>query len=362
MSRHKIRLMPLTSLHIGSGEKLSNGCDFLVDDRFVYILDEAKIGAQLDVEHKPEMLRRWADAAYRLDLKQFLNSCHVDLRRVSRVLDNYASSFTFNSQLSSFIRDGQDCCYVPGSSIKGAIRTAIVTWLVNTKREKLLSSSSMRDAEKWEDELLGKIQQSFMRFIRVGDARLLNGEGKTEVINTVQLKIDKKTGRPMVDTIKQYCEVLKPEEINDLEFTLTIDTEGYERAFSSRIPGFEVKEMPTVLQSANNLFRLINAHTLRLINSELQKWQGGGSSVEKDKMVECLNNVKDEAEQCVAEGNHRCVMRMGNGSGWRFMTGAWAERLRDIAIGPYRSKTPKTRRIDEDSCDLLGFVMLELVD
>lgn len=360
MSRHKIKLMPLTSIHIGSGEKLSNGCDFLIDDKYVYILDDKKIAAELNALNNPNILKHWADAAYRLELKQFLTSKHVDLANVSRRLRNCTSGFTFISQLSPFIMDGSGRHYVPGSSIKGAIRTAIVTTLVEQKRRMLLSSTSMDNAKFWEDELLGKIQQSFMRFIRVGDASFINGNGVTEVINTVQLKIDKKTGRPTVDTIKQYCEVITAEERNDLEFILIIDTDHYELAANSNIRDFRVKQMPNELLSIRGLFSLINNHTLALITMELQKWQGVGASDESDKMVSCLRDIKSNIEDCIEDGNYCCVMRMGNASGWRFMTGAWAEGLKDIKIGPHKSKSPKTCRIEDKTSDLLGFVMLEI--
>lgn len=63
-----------------------------------------------------------------------------------------------------------------------------------------------------------------------------------------------------------------------------------------------------------------------------------------------------------------CVLRIGHGSGWRFITGAWSEKLNSfnpVVISAARPNNfryneynfPKTRRVDEE-CELLGFVKL----
>ena len=63
------------------------------------------------------------------------------------------------------------------------------------------------------------------------------------------------------------------------------------------------------------------------------------------------------------------MLRIGHGSGWRFITGAWSEQLKNFneivnASRPnsYRYTQydfPKSRRIDEDG-DVLGFVKLSM--
>ena len=55
-----------------------------------------------------------------------------------------------------------------------------------------------------------------------------------------------------------------------------------------------------------------------------------------------------------------CILRVGHASGWRFITGAWTERLDNFntdVVNATRPRNfryqdydfPKTRRVDEDS-------------
>jgi CRISPR/Cas system CSM-associated protein Csm5 (group 7 of RAMP superfamily) len=101
-----------------------------------------------------------------------------------------------------------------------------------------------------------------------------------------------------------------------------------------------------------------------LIEEEIKFWREldlSGSEDYIDNMIDILK----EAKKC--SKGLSCVLRIGHGSGWRFITGAWAESLhnfnRVVNISRPMNNNyldypfPKTRRIDEDS-DLLGFVKL----
>ena len=76
----------------------------------------------------------------------------------------------------------------------------------------------------------------------------------------------------------------------------------------------------------------------------------------------------EQTQSCEAE--KECVLRIGHGSGWRFITGAWTENLDyfySVVVPVSRPKNfkyeqfdfPKTRRVD-DECELLGFVKLSI--
>ncbi len=113
------------------------------------------------------------------------------------------------------------------------------------------------------------------------------------------------------------------------------------------------------------LFYLINCHTKSLLDSEINYW----SNVEKIGADDYISALETISEKIDLDNKKTCVLRIGHGSGWRFMTGAWTEKLNnfaDLVIPCSRPKNderyqeydfPKSRRIDEDS-DVFGFVKL----
>ena len=89
--------------------------------------------------------------------------------------------------------------------------------------------------------------------------------------------------------------------------------------------------------------------------------------------IEQLKDLLNIVNAC--KGTHSAIMRMGHGSGWRFMTGAWLERLSDDDFDKVVNEArlnniekyseydfPKSRRLEEKLCEPLGFVKLTLCD
>ena len=89
-----------------------------------------------------------------------------------------------------------------------------------------------------------------------------------------------------------------------------------------------------------------------------------------DNYISGLEEIRDEID---LDNKESCVLRIGHGSGWRFITGAWTEKLGNFTelvvpcSRPNNDKKyseydfPKSRRIDEDS-DVFGFVKLTKID
>ncbi|MCC8186835.1 MAG: hypothetical protein LIP08_04815 [Bacteroides sp.] len=121
--------------------------------------------------------------------------------------------------------------------------------------------------------------------------------------------------------------------------------------------------------SIPELLKTINQHTGKLIDEEISHWQeradkDTGETVER--YLSRLTWIRNEVTKC--DGSCSCILRVGHGSGWRFITGAWTEGLGNFtkevipASRPGNQKYesyafPKTRRISTEH-DLLGFVRL----
>jgi len=119
----------------------------------------------------------------------------------------------------------------------------------------------------------------------------------------------------------------------------------------------------------DDLFRLINQHTRNLVEQEIDYWDGKGD--DSADYVRSMEDVLSDINSCTAK---ECVLRLGQASGWRFITGAWLEatsrdvfRNEVVPLCRYRDKEfykqydfPKSRRIDDESF-LFGFVKLTIL-
>jgi CRISPR/Cas system CSM-associated protein Csm5 (group 7 of RAMP superfamily) len=164
----------------------------------------------------------------------------------------------------------------------------------------------------------------------------------------------------------QLIEALCPED--ETEFEMKLNIEGYNK---SREGCSTIGRLPNIMSSYGSLFEAINTHTIRLLDFELKYWEERSDRDDSDK-VECylekIESIKNKAENC-SKGKE-CVLRIGHGSGWNFITGGWARDLdnfESLVVPMSRPNNqkyneynfPKTRRVD-DSCELLGFVKLSL--
>ena len=165
-------------------------------------------------------------------------------------------------------------------------------------------------------------------------------------------------------TKSQLLEVLSPDD--EAIFELRLKTELYERAKVA------TALLPECMHTLPELFQTINQYTKNLIKQEISYWmerQDKDDSGKVDDYLERMRQLLAEVEQC--QIGKECVLRVGAGSGWRFITGAWTENWRtfETTVVPAARRNnqrytqfhfPKTRRVDEE-CDVLGFVKLSIL-
>lgn len=357
-----INIETLTAVHIGTGNILQKDYDFVckkVSDKDIKIgiVDPAKILKLIGQEN----IDAWTIAIENgRDTVDFIHqySPKSEIRDyTSRQIDSYLSNVP--RQIKEFIRDGLNRPYIPGSSIKGAIRTAVLACIIRNKAVsdiKIRNNNNRITASVMENELFDSDpQKDVFRYLQVGDA-LFDGY-RTAAYNMVN--INERRSQSFWDKSKQMStEVLLG---------------GAETTFKMKI--VENEESPLELQSLSNLLSAVNEHTLELLDDEINIWSEKNVDTYSEEKVEDyisqLKDMKQTAEECV--GKQACVLRIGQGSGWRFITGAWTERIGDEFLDvedAARPKNylyddymfPKSRRVEEDYCEPLGFVKLTLSD
>ncbi|MDR3129374.1 MAG: type III-A CRISPR-associated RAMP protein Csm5 [Tannerellaceae bacterium] len=359
-----LKIETLTPVHVGSGNLLYNNTDFVEakikgkDKYFLAIISEEKIWELLG--KREEHMNLWLTAiSKRENIKEFIRRFIPDAKSsdyAKRKMKLF-SSLGKTDTLKELIHNGMGYPYIPGSSIKGAIRTAVLASLVSGKQ--------YPSAQKVEKELFGQNPNNdIFRFLQVGDAYF--EKGSEIAIRLINLNI-----RDSKEELKDMSKSQLVETIGEKEsatFQLKFAQNHYQlfAAQNNRHPMIlPIKEIQTI----ESLFHLINTHTLKLVAEEIEIWK----KVEKTEgksYVKNMESIKKEIEAC-ADGKS-CILRIGHASGWRFITGAWTETLSnfqsDIVPVSRRDKGnykyqgypfPKTRRLDEGDY-LLGFVKLSV--
>lgn len=370
----KIKISTLTPVHIGSGNFLQYNMDFVQDydgeDSYLYVVDPKKILEFVGVERIDEWVKAIENGQ---SIKSFVRNASPK-NYSSRSILNFSNVKPADT-LKECIHNGMGLAYIPGSSIKGAIRTAVLaSYAGNVSGLEAKIDKSDKDrftgevkklkasAQKVEAELFGGDPNTdFFRFVQIGDAYFDEEcEVATNLINLNQTHKD-----TLIDESKhQIVEAIGSGL--DSEFQMKIAKNFYEFS-KSRCE--KIGNMPVGIQSVSSLFDVINEHTIKLVEDEIECWEN--CSIQgAEGYIENMKDILEKAQNC--QKGKECVLRIGHASGWRFITGAWVESLgnfKDLVIPVSRPKNdyyreynfPKSRRLDSDGF-ILGFVKLCICD
>ncbi|MDL2221429.1 type III-A CRISPR-associated RAMP protein Csm5 [Parabacteroides sp. OttesenSCG-928-N08] len=369
----EIKIKTLTSLHIGSGETLHQGNDFVEgkqqiggkEERILGIVDARKVMRLIGEEN----VEKWVQAIERGDrtgdiINVYAKEATVEdyTHRQLLLLSDLKPTDTLKEQM----HDGLGRPYIPGSSIKGAIRTAVLASLAthNTDYQNMLTNNGGKpSAKRVEADLFGRDpNKDVFRFLQVGDAYF--GESYEVALRMVNL--NERHKKSFWDTTKsQLIEAIGCDD--ESSFRLKLNMSHYEAA-----QGY-VKNIPGCMESLPSLFETINTHTQSLINKEIEFWEEKEESDSSGYVLDYIDRMKEMlAETQACRNGESCVLRIGHGSGWRFITGGWTEEydnFKSVVVPASRPNYwkydeysfPKTRRVD-DACELLGFVRLEIIN
>lgn len=387
----KIKIETLTAVHIGSGETLQYNNDYIKGKNkdgydILGIIEPRKVMNLIGEEHINEWVTSIESNKPTSEIiKIYAPNATIDSYS-KRIILFFADKTT--TELKEQIHDGMGRPYIPGSSIKGAIRTSILASLINKNDEGLIFTKdkfgtikkdkkgnvlvnataiekkyfSSIDSEVSRQLHITDSNSDIFRFLQVGDAYF----GKNYEIALRMVNINEREHKNFWDESKQQMiEAICPED--EAFFELKINIDGYKLSQEKKA----VHTMPHEMQSIGDLFQLINQHTTSLIESDIEFWKDRtekDDSGRTDDYIESMSNILAVARSC--NTGKECVLRIGHGSGWRFMTGAWTEdfdNFQSVVIPASRPKNfnyeqfdfPKSRRVS-DGCELLGFVKLTL--
>lgn len=179
INHYKIKLKTLSPIHIGSGEQVSK-TEVLIDNikKIVYIPDNSKlfhgmIECGIAEKYEKEIMSNTS-----FDLLDFLRRCGVpEEKYLSWVRYSYSLGEINDKKMNidTFYKDAYSRPYVPGSSLKGALRTALLAnAFLNNSKLTIDKSSEKRNGYK------------------IGDMKKHESDTEVKLFHTLDNKRDKK--------------------------------------------------------------------------------------------------------------------------------------------------------------------------
>lgn len=368
----KLEISTLTPVHIGNGRQLEPKIEFVFGQNNIGIVDEHKVYGLIG----HDKLNAWINAIdHRMGLIQFLQTYQIRPRLqevASRLvaLDIPVEGAGRNIKLKEQIHDGTGHPYIPGSSLKGAIRSAIFNTRVR-KNGRSLQAGDLTDyygkisAGGMEKKFFGQDpNHDVFRFLRVGDALFPKGATCARIISSMNQKQNEVVYDP---TKAQLVEAIAPGKscVLNLSFSET----GIKRATEARY----INELPDAFGSVEMLLNTLHSNTLQLLEEELKNWEEHLEDEVVRDYCQKVSGVLEMAKQCKPGS---AVLRVGYGVGYTFINGNWINdqgllgdehygRIVDIARPRNQQQYsnypfPKSRRFGE-APDVTGFVKLKLL-
>ncbi len=300
---YEVTVTPLTPLHIGSGRLLLNEYDYAIYEKFTWRIDEdAFISAQQEAQNVTDM--RLAEKLAKIAPAQLLTP--ADYKPGSNLfryrLTGTPRAKGAGAQLQEMVKTVTDEAYLPGSSLKGAIRTALAWHGWAEKRLQPDTRDLDRDrrfAGRWiEKQIMGPDpNHDLLRALHVSDS---DPAGKDcFIVLNAQVVTPGSLGSPI------ELEAVKP----DTAFSLTIKID--QQLFSQWA---KTNQLQLGGNGAwlNNLPALIQGYTAPRLNQELAWYQNRSGAEQTTGFYRQLIGAKLPP--------NACLLQLGWGTGWQGKT------------------------------------------
>jgi len=282
-----LQMEVLTPLHVGAGAEKDwiQGCDFIVDDNLVKVLNLRKVSQFVNNTDLTNALLKKDDKAIVTKLGKDLNQC---------VEKEFDVAFFGSNDIKTFIKNGlTQNPIVPGSSLKGAMRSIVLDYLMS-KNDKLTALKTKKLDEK---EFFGKanVGDEFFRFIKVSDSEFL----ETKLVNTKIFNLKSQSEGGWKHGSNNTSEKFKSEGFNTFyeviaqnqksSLSLSIADVAFHN-FSKKINPFSELKNKLINSDISYLFDLINNHTQEYLLKEKAFFEKY-STEKTDLIVESINSL-----------------------------------------------------------------------
>ncbi len=330
MTKHQhhsydLRIQPLSPLHIGSGEELTSTGEYFADDSSVYLLDNDALMRHLAQEG---LLRDYIgriDAAgnqlnFDSELAELFATDVQTMRgRLKAEFARHELRFNSGDLYRAGANDIMRRCvrtrgnaYIPGSSVKGMIRTAVVAERLRADRPEMRRFDEYIDdcirekserpiARNWAEfeRRFATPYKQLPDFLRVSDSPAV---ADSEVV--VEQVVRQNFYGENTAGLDWLCECIAPEA----EVAMQLTVYQSDRVGDDLLRG-NVRQ---------NLFKILNAHSLRLIEIDIGLLEVTSAVPQlKSSLIERLTDYRDRIRQ---SDNEYAIARLGQGKSLHYQT------------------------------------------
>lgn len=344
VKNYEVGIKVLTPLHVGAGAEKSwaPGADYYRDGETgeVYVIDYDKLYEKTDERQRAQWMSALESPKPNEFFNYLRNTLKIDFKSVSAHVFELPEAHP-EGNIKTQLRTGLGKPLLPGSSIKGAVRSV----LFNALRPRLLA-----DKDNPDKEVFGQIDNNIMRLLRIGDAHFKHtGLFAAKIYNLHLEENDWLGGWKHKNSTTS--------DFSPKEFTTTYEViksgakSSCRFSFASGIFELVKKTNRNILHSnaeklmrddpLEHLFGLANAWCRAYIERELA-------------FFNCFENDDNEAIieeyerllSLIPPDNSACILRIGAGGGFHGITGDWkyADHT-NTGFNPNGKKRYKSRKL-----------------
>ena len=290
MTVYDVKLETLSPVHIGNGKTLRRDFDFVTKDGATYRLDVDRV-----LQAREGQLAK-AQGQYPLPGKLLNKNEYQEFSRY--ILLGTPRSTRSDAELQAFIKDVYDHPYIPGSSLKGALRTALA-WNGWKEVKPKLNRNAIGHRRSWAGQRLEKKifgrdpNHDLLRALQVSDMMGLEKPGEGLMVVNAQVLTKSEAGSPI------ELEALK----SGVTFTgsIKIDDALFEEWAEGKLHFQNRKHW------LYELMPRVNAHTQNRIDPLINWFNDAGIT----KIAKFYTQVRD-----AKVGSHQAIFQLGWGGGW----------------------------------------------
>ncbi len=298
---YDLTITGLSPIYIGSGDKYSN-LDYIAQENKIHILDFDRILAQIPFEAIDDLTnditKNFRNNKWSGNVEEFLKEYNITWQDCVEKSYELIGAIGQN-EINKFIKTGEQI-YIPGSSLKGAIRTAILFNILKEHPDKkqriereLVNYFNDREIKKLiqsEDKPDGKLD--LLRALIVSDSKL-----QKEITQIVKSTVYHLKDRE--STIPVFNEILAKDFVSKGQIKINrklIDSKALYSVY------FNLQKI--------DIIGAINGFSEEIIEFELQIFREQSDP----NMTEIVHFYENLKTQLKALGQDECIIRLGQGS------------------------------------------------
>ncbi len=338
---YKCHMEALTPLHVGSGETLRSDFDFFIDSGMVHLINTAHLFRKIE-KMGSDKIEEFTIAIEEEKARNWLKQNGINMKEIA--VSSYPTPKGKKNprEIRAHIKDGYGTPYLPGSSIKGALRTAIIRKLAKENNSKIKGGSKnlkFADQTLCESLLGNDAKSNLMRTLTVGDFAMVQGGIDLHMVWVNRLISQEKFA---VKFPPIYIE--GPTKAAVATGTISLDEFLPRKDAEKRCFKFKAHLSLDWLVAA---CRELTSHT---IETELAFLKGKSGKPVED-LVSFYQSLAEDQKKL---GKNEAIVQMAWGAGWRGMTGQLlaaeditAQIRKDFNLAPKYIKFPfpKSRRV-----------------